>query len=171
MSLLPLVKPRLLQWEGWNGRRCLFLRRLSRLRAQAVLTSEGKDGDFLSSELDLAETGSVKDVGLGQPLGLGPERPHPFPFSGLFASFFLFFSFVLFCTSVEGGTQSGQLFLGFQCTRAKVASRGGFCGSKNHFLKEKRKFKGFSFVLFASEIPEWGFHTPSDGHHREEASG
>lgn len=75
---------------------------------------------------------------------------------------------------MEGGTQSGQLFLGFQCTRAKVAS-GGFCGSKNHFLKEKRNFKGFSFVLSASllssESPEWDFHTPSDTHHREEAPG
>lgn len=73
--------------------------------------------------MDLAETGSVKDVGLGQPSGLWDLRGHtPFPFLVCLVGFF--FSFVLFCTSMEGGTQSDQLFLGFLCTKAKVASGG-----------------------------------------------
>lgn len=47
--------------------------------------------------------------------------------------------------------------LGFQCTRPRWPLW-GFCGSRNHFLKDKRKYKGFSFVLSASllgsESPE-----------------
>lgn len=130
MSLLPLVEPRLLQWEGWNGKRCLFQRKLSHLtgvteglepRPSWPLT--GKMGTS-SLESGPGRNRVSQGCGLRPTLRLlGPERPYPFPFSGLFGWLFFFF-FVLFCTSMEGGTQSGQLFLGFLCTKAKVASGG-----------------------------------------------
>lgn len=142
MSLLPLVEPRLLQWEGWNGRRCLFQRRLSHL-AGVREDLEPRPPWPLTGKMGTSslESGSGRNrvsqgCGLRPTLRpLGPERPHPFPFSGLFG---FFFPFVLFCTSMEGGTQSCQLFLGFLCTKAKVAS-GGLLWFKESLFKGKER--------------------------------
>nr|BAB30782.1 unnamed protein product [Mus musculus]BAE36963.1 unnamed protein product [Mus musculus] len=65
--------------------------------------------------------------------------------------------------------------LGFRCTRPRWPAWGS-CGSRNHFLKDRRKLKGFSFALSASLLgsgsPErhlrsknrhlvrWGLRTP-----------
>lgn len=178
MSLLPLVKPCLLQWEGWNGRRCLFQRRLSHLagvredlEARPPWPLTGKMGTS-SLESGSGTNRVSQGCGLRPTLRpLGPERPHPFPFSGLFGFFFPLFCFAL-QWKVEPSPVSSSLG---SCALRLRWPLGGFCGSKNHFLKEKREFKGFSFVLSASllssESPEWGFHTPSDSHHREEAAG
>lgn len=73
---------------GWNGRHCLFQRRLSYftgvtegLEPRPPWPLKGKVGTASARELDLAETGSVKDVGLGQPSGLWDLRGHtPFPY-------------------------------------------------------------------------------------------
>lgn len=76
---------------GWNGRHCLFQRRLSYftgvtegLEPRPPWPLKGKVGTASARELDLAESGSVKDVGLGQPSDLWDLRGHtPFPyFSG-----------------------------------------------------------------------------------------
>lgn len=88
MSLLPLVKPCLLQWEGGMGGIVSFRGRLSYftgvtegLEPRPPWPLKGKVGTASARELDLAETGSVKDVGLGQPSGLWDLRGHtPFPY-------------------------------------------------------------------------------------------
>lgn len=113
MSLLPLVEPRLLQWEGWNGRCCLFQRRLSHLTG----VTEGLEprppwpltGKMGTSSLESGPGRNRVSQGCGlRPTlrPLGPERPHPFPFSGLFG--WLFF-FPLFCFALQWKVEPSPL--------------------------------------------------------------
>lgn len=69
------------------------------------------------------------------------------------------FCFVLFCTSLVGEPGLVSSTPGFPCTRPRWPLWGS-CGSRNHFLKNKRKFKGFSFVLPASLL---GLESPESG--------
>lgn len=103
----------------------------------------------------------MENLGLGQP-SWGPERPHPSPLLFWFGWLALP-PFVLFCTSTMMEPSLVSSALGFQCTRPRWPLW-GFCGSRNHFVKDKRNFKGFSFVLSASllgsESPESGVPHP-----------
>lgn len=115
----------------------------------------------------LAETRSVKDG-----LASGNLGGHTQPFLLFWFVRVLVFSFPLssyvFCFfalrwMVEPSLVSSTL--GFQCTRPRWPLW-GFCGSRNNFLKEKRKYKGFSFVLSASRLRKPRVWILSDRHSR-----
>lgn len=75
---------------------------------------------------------------------------------------------------MKGGTQSGQLFLGFQCTRAKAASLGLLWFKESLFKGKEKNLRVFLFclLLFLVQKAQSGVSTPpSDSHHQKEAPG